>query len=843
MDRVPHVAPTVSVTMDVNEKGAWTPPADETPAWDQERGPHRRGPRRGVSWRTCVVGLFVAGMLLWQCMSTMMPRRTRPCHAKNVDKAAADRLYYALRGPLAKAEALCQIRGGDTSSSKCYPSLDERNAALETAFLAVPQAESIRDALQRYTSHVHRAGDEGDQASVVQLLNEWSELLGAPAVDDASTLIYEAGSAESRAAMERRDDLWRDDATVTPRVWADTYSVLLDEPGEARLSVTEAERPTALWNATLTEDVLSDDPTSAHGLPPFHGYSAPGSASAPLVYAGTGSHEDFARLLELGIPVEGRIVLVRYGGAFRGLKVRAAQEYGAVGVLIYSDPAEDGEVTAAKGYEAYPHGPARQPSSIQRGSVQALSFYPGDPTTPGTPSYRNATRLPREKADNLPRIPSLPLSYANAQKLLAYLRGHGHRASDVRDHFAGALPDTEYWTGPSEVVVHMTNDIHPRQKDIWNVYAVIPGYLDDQRVMLGNHRDAWVFGAGDPSSGTAVFHDVLKGLGELYKSGWRPMRTLMFASWDAEEYGLVGSTEFGEDFSSFVQANVAMYHNLDMAVSGTRLQASASPSLAALLRRVVKATPRHTNHTLELSHVGSLGSGSDYTVFLQHLGVPSTDLSFKRGPRDPVYHYHSNYDSFAWMDQYGDPGFTYHVTMAQAFGLLALRSVDAPFLPIEAMDYAKALHTYHADALQAATSSGVDVPKAAFQALHRAVNDVHQAAMSLQYRQTALAGHIRHILRHAHHKPSRRVRRLMYIAHHLNRQLQTFEQRFLDRAGLRDRPWYRHLGVAPGRWLGYGSTTFPGVTESFTLDRGHNSEHELARLTHALHAVAQSLRW
>jgi len=751
-----------------------TPPAARAPAYNEKQAyvpPKRR------TW--CTYLLYTcSALLLW-------------------------RLYAVWPEPPLHGDVRCRLRFSHARTPACH------RAALEEAYLQVPSAASARAALQRYTSQHHYAGEPSDKASALRLVDEWSTLLGAD-TRNASARMYDAGSAESRTLMES--------PASAPRVWADTYAVWLDEPVDASLRVVDAQGH-AVWNASLAEDVLAEDPTSAHGLPPFHGYSFSGNASGPLVYAGTGSPADFARLKARGVRVNGTIALVRYGGLFRGLKVRAAQEAGAIGVLIYSDPEEDGQVTEAHGYAPYPAGPARQPSSVQRGSVQALSFYPGDPSTPGRPSYRNATRAPWSEVQSLPHIPSLPLSYATARQLLSLTQGRGVRAEDVRPHFGGKIPGAEYWTGPSALHVSMRNEMRYATRDIWNVYAVIPGHIDDQRIMVGNHRDAWVFGAGDPSSGTAVLHELARGLGALLARGWRPQRTIVLASWDAEEYGLVGSTEFGEDYAHFLQRHVAMYHNLDMAVQGTQLEANGSPSLARLVRSAAASVPDPSapGASLPLDRVAPLGSGSDYTVFLQHLGIPATDVGFRRTSTDPVYHYHSNYDSFAWIDKFGDPGFARHTAMARLLGLLVLRSAEAPFLPIHVPDMAAQLWDAYRQLRRIA-------PRAAapWDELEAALWRVQDAAAQLHRTQRLEAG------------SDERVR-------DVNERLQRVEQAFLDPEGLAQRPWFRHLGVAPGRWLGYGATTLPGLTESITLDHGTHAAHELRRLVAALDRVAETM--
>ncbi|WFD31939.1 glutamate carboxypeptidase II [Malassezia sp. CBS 17886] len=736
-------------------------------------------------------------------------------------------------------DGVCALAGMQApgADGSCARSHAARSGDWEKVYRTVPKAESVREALRRYTSVHHIAGERADELSALRTIEEWSSLLNLPEVRNASKLVFDAGSNESRERMTAHAP------AHAPRVWADTYSVWLDTPVNASLSLA-APRGTAdtpMWTADLAEDILREDPTSAFGMPPFHGYSGSGAAEGRIVYAGTGSKEDYARLARLGVHVRGCIVLVRYGGLFRGLKVRAAQEAGAVGVLIFSDPKEDGSVTEAHGDAPYPHGPAREPSSVQRGSVQALSVYPGDPATPGRPSYRNATRLPREEADTLPKIPSLPLSYTNARRILQSTEGRGVCADDVHPHFRGAIPGVSYWTGPSEDVARLENYMDLRTRDIWNVYAVIPGYLDDERIFLGNHRDAWTFGAADPSSGSAVVHEMLRGFGELLRRGWKPLRTIVVGSWDAEEYGLVGSTEFGEDYAEHVLRNVAMYHNIDVAVAGGELSMSASPSLAPLLRRAaqsVHSPDRGAQERLRPGDIAPLGSGSDFTVFLQRIGVASTDTGFKRGAHDPVYHYHSNFDSFRWMDRFGDPGFHRHVAAAQLFGTVALQSAQSAVLPLDLPSYTHALFEYYRVLRDVARASGLSLQGARLHRIRDAIDDVHAAVEDLDARARRIGDAVRTEPGGAQAARRAAVRDIRGV----NAKLKEFESGFIHDKGLPKRPWYRHLGVAPGRWLGYGATTFPGVTESITFDRGDGTTEQVDRLVHALERIAQGLR-
>ncbi|PWY97729.1 Zn-dependent exopeptidase [Testicularia cyperi] len=756
-------------------------------------------------------------------------------------------------------------------------------AKLESDFLAVPSADGARNALQRYTNVSHYAGTETDYNSALQILEEWGQLVGAPLTDNLKELVFDAGSAKSQAYLTGAGD------KTGVRAWTDTYSVYLNQPINSSLTLAKPDAEDApYWTAKLAEDVLEKDPTSGRGVPLFHGYSASGAASGQIVFAGMGRKQDFADLAAKGIDVKGKIVLVDYGGNFRGLKVRAAQEAGAVAVIIYTDTIEDGEITEANGYAAYPDGPARNPSAVQRGSVQGLSFYPGDPGTPGKPSYRNATRIAPEEADSLPKIPSLPLSYSEAKVLFEALKGKGVRAQDVNDRLAGAIDGVEYWTGPSDDIVHLENFVDMKVRDIWNTYAVLPGHVKDEVVILGNHRDAWTFGAADPNSGTAAFHEAIKGLGKLYKAGWRPMRTIVFASWDAEEYGLVGSTEFGEDYAEWIRKHVVAYHNVDVSVSGSQILSNASPSLARLVQDAAARVddpnaPAGSGKKVQVNAFNPLGSGSDYTVFLQHLGIASTDLGYKRAAKDPIYMYHSNFDSFYWMDTFGDPGFKRHEAAAKIIGLMALDSSMSIFAPLNIGDYADELQKYFGKVQKLALKKlGVQENAPWLRELQRSIHDFRRSAHRLEHHQRQLThklvhlaekmarrhhphghghghGHGDHphhggegeesqphrLFKHPHHDRDEKLRRelwkLLGQIRAVNSKLQNVEKGFISPEGLEGRSWYKHLVTAPGRWLGYGATTFPGLTEAITLDNGNGLEKEAARLTKHIHAVARQV--
>ena len=569
----------------------------------------------------------------------------------------------------------------------------------------------------------------------------------------------------------------------------------------------------------------------------------------------------------------GKIVISRYGGNFRGLKVKRAQELGAAAVLIYSDLRDDGTVTSQNGYIPYPLGPARNPTSVQRGSVQFLSLYPGDPSTPGYPSYENTTH---GKSPSKPTIPSLPISWVNAEVLLK-----------------------EAELGEEGRTVRLVNNVDEKVTPIWNTMGVIPGHIKDEVVFLGGHRDAWVLGATDPSSGTVSTIEVVRALGALLRKGWQPLRTIVIASWDAEEYGLIGSTEYGEDFKDWLNEHVVAYINIDSSTSGSKLRSSASPLLAHLLRDTAEQIPHPTavNRTLwdarldngELygEHIDAevvamhetdllaqdsigvtpLGSGSDYTIFLQHIGIPSTDGGFKSTLHDPVYHYHSVFDSETWQELYGDPGFHRHIAIAKHLGLQLLRLSDDWILPFNTTHYSYELEEQvkHVETIVSKFAYELDLSS-----LKKNVQELQAASINLDAERTKAERQLRAAIIHYYHYhyisdkvrkaicklkralgkkcdvSGRRSRKLVEAIERVqavNHKLIAFERGFISKDGLKGREWYKHLGIAPGRWLGYGATTLPGLTEALTLDKDvEAAAYEIRRLAEALHSIAKVLR-
>lgn len=459
------------------------------------------------------------------------------------------------------------------------------------------------------------------------------------------------------------------------------------------------------WEAQLEEASAYPDrhPSVVQTLS-FHGHSRAGNVSGPLIYANYGSREDFKRLKDQGVDVTGAIVLVRYSGSQgdRGLKVKAAELAGAVGCLIYSDPNEDG---FTKG-KAWPEGPWRPSDSVQRGSVSLMSWVVGDVLTPGYASTSDAKRVSTDDTAGLVKIPSLPLAWRDARKLLQSLKRHGEK---VAEEWIGGVPDVEeWWSGNQDSpTVQMINDqVEDERHPIWNVMGKINGIEQNaKQVVVGNHRDAWCFGASDPGSGTAVMLEVIQIFSELVQLGWRPLRTIQFASWDGEQYNLVGSTEWVEDHMDELRRDAIAYLNVGSAVSGKKFRASASPLFQrALLRAIDRTADPSTNETLRSiwdrseSRLKGVGAGSDCVAFQDLAGTSSIDLSFGgETDDDSSVPHHSCYDSFDWMTRFGDPDFTYHSVLAQIWALLILEVADRPVLPFDFEAYAEAVGAYIRD--------------------------------------------------------------------------------------------------------------------------------------------------
>lgn len=643
-------------------------------------------------------------------------------------------------------------------------------------------SQSIRGWSKKYTSEKHLAGEAYD-------LVEWTR------------------------------DQWQQYGLDTK---IETYDIYMNYPVDNGLKLLNKDG-SVKYKAILRENILDEDPTTGRkdSVPAFHGYSASGNVTGQLVYVNYGTKADYDLLVSKGIDFSGKIVIAKYGGLFRGLKVKFAQELGAAGVIIYSDPQDDLPFTERNGYAAYPDGPARNPSAIQRGSVQFLSYGPGDPTTPGYPSKGDVERV--DPYYNIPKIPSLPLSYQDAIPFLQALNQQGLSSDELGDQWKGELDGVDYNVGPSELEVTLFNEQDYAIRPNYNVIGTIEGIIKDEVVIVGNHRDAWIVGgAADPNSGSAVLMEFAKALSELQKIGWKPLRTIMLASWDGEEYGLLGSTEWGEDYAKFIKKKVVSYLNLDSAVSGSRFSAHSSPVLQDLLNHITKRIPSPNGHgnlhekwreQKGGARIATLGSGSDYTVFLDHLGIPSLDFGFGSDPAvgDAVYQYHSNYDSFYWMDTYGDPDWKHHRCAAQLIGLLSITLTEKPLLHFKLSEYSSILDGY-LDKLESKFDKELSLySRGSFKDLRESVKkfvdiakdyDSYTADLEDQWTRD-------YAWYHSYSKFFLLIK--MKIA---NEKLKVVEKLFLTDRGLDGRPWFKHSVFAPGRYTGYAGALLPGLTDA-----------------------------
>ena len=617
------------------------------------------------------------------------------------------------------------------------------------------------------------------------------------------------------------------------------YKVWLNLPVEAKVEATGADGKTLMTGPTpehVSKDSFQDDPRVVMA---FNGSSPSGDITADVVYANYGRPEDFQKLADTGIDVKGKIVLVRYGGNFRGVKVYIAQQKGAAGVIIYSDPWDDGYYRG----DMYPNGPYRPETGVQRGSVQYMFKYPGDATTPGfasTPDLPMSKRIPPETAASQPTIPSIPLSYHDASPILENLKG-----PQVPRDWQGALPFTYHMGGAGAVKVHMLLKQDYQYRTIWDVIGRIKGAeFPDEWVVAGNHRDAWVYGAVDPNSGTAAMLEAVHGIGTLLQQGWKPKRTIVFGSWDAEEEGLIGSTEWAEDHAQQMEHAVA-YFNTDVGVAGPNFDASAVPSLKEFVRDVTKEVPspkggtvydqwkksqaqsesqrrvnlgvqEHSSH--ENAHldndvtIGDLGSGSDYTPFIQHLGVPSTDI----GSGGPYGVYHSVFDNYAWFVMNADPTFAYEQQQARVFGLEVLHMADTDVLPYDYVNYGKEIEEYLESAGKKASADGVSLELGAAET---AAKRFIAAAAAVKQKQD---------------QPQSDDAML-------NEELRATEGDFLSATGLPGRTWFKHTVYAPGEYTGYAAVVIPGVNEAIDAKDAARAQAQLTVLTEAINRAADTL--
>jgi N-acetylated-alpha-linked acidic dipeptidase len=723
----------------------------------------------------------------------------------------------------ARADAPAPLPGYSAEASRA-----ERD--WESRFRALPSPEVLRDTVRRLSAQPHHLGSPSDKENAGWILSKFKE--------------------------------WGLDAHI------ETFDVLFPTPRERAVEMVAPTR----FAAALREPPVAVDPTSKQQdeqLPTYNAYSANGDVTAPLVYVNYGIPEDYEQLERLGVSVKGAIVIARYGGSWRGIKPKVAAEHGAIGCLIYSDPHEDGYF----GGETFPQGPWRPREGVQRGSVMDMPLYPGDPLTPGIGATPGAKRLPLSEVKTLTKIPVLPLSYGDAQPLLAALQG-----PVAPEAWRGALPIT-YRIGPGPARVHLKVRSNWGMATVYDVIAKIPGAVaPDDWILRGNHFDAWVNGAQDPVSGQAALLEEARALGMLLKQEWKPARTILYCAWDGEEEGLLGSTEWAEQHADELRRHAAVYINSDSNGRGY-LGAEGSHTLEQFINGVARDIPdpekkisvwkrlqlrrirqagspedrQEARQRADL-RIGALGSGSDYSVFLDHLGIASLNLGY--GGEDEGGIYHSIYDDYYWYTHYGDTDFTYGRALAQTAGTAVMRLADAEILPFEFTRLTDTIRRY-GDELQKLLKSKQDEirernkeieegvftatadpqkpfvpppteavpPHLNFAPLENAVEALDRSADRYQ---AALAK----FWEHGGAAPDPASLRA------LNEKLIASERKLTDPDGLPGRPWFQHEIYAPGFYTGYGVKTIPAVREAIEQKRWKEADDQTVRVGHLLEAEA-----
>jgi N-acetylated-alpha-linked acidic dipeptidase len=684
------------------------------------------------------------------------------------------------------------------------PALLGDELAREAEFMAVPNADTLRAQLIALSAVPHEAGTERSH-HVAEMILARFRAFGL----DASIEQFEA---------------------------------LMPRPVDRALELVAPER----YVAELREPALGEDPTSGQTdqLPTFNAYSPDGDVTGDLVFVNYGVPDDYRVLDSLGVSVRGKIVIAKYGGSWRGIKPKVAAEHGAIGCLIYSDPRDDGYYVD----DVYPKGPMRPWQGVQRGSVMDMPLYPGDPLSPGWASKPGSRRLAIAEARTIEKIPVLPISYGDALPLLRNLGG-----PVAPEAWRGALPIT-YHIGPGAAKVHLTVKFDWQTRPLYDVIARIPGSVyPDQWVIWGNHHDAWVNGAQDPLSGQVSLDEAARALGTLLKTGWRPARTIILAAWDGEEWGLLGSTEWAEEHQDELRTRGVAYFNGDALSSGW-FGASGSHSLQEFMREVARDVPAplgkgsaldaaqaHRHEELARSRsgrvrgedseapdtafsIGALGSGSDYTAFIDHVTMPSVDISFGGAARAGIYH--SIYDDYTFFLRFLDSTLSSEVAQARTGGTAVLRMADAPVLPFEFRTVAKTYGRYADEisrlAARSDTTKGLDLSQ-----LKGAVARLDSAGQRFDTAMGALDAAT----------PQQLASRRAALGR-ANQLIYETEQALGDTAGLPRRPWFRHLVYAPGFYTGYGVKTMPGIREAVEERRPTEAQEQAARVTAAVLRLA-----
>jgi N-acetylated-alpha-linked acidic dipeptidase len=610
------------------------------------------------------------------------------------------------------------------------------------------------------------------------------------------------------------------------------FEAMMPWPLETRVELVAPEK----YELKIKEPVLPEDPDSGDQTPLYNAYSGDGDVSGEVVYVNYGMPADFERLKEMKISVKGKIVLARYGAGWRGIKPKVAAENGAIGCLIYSDPRDDGFFQG----DVYPGGPYRPEYGAQRGSVMDMPIHPGDPLTPGWGSEAGGRKNARESAETILKIPVLPIGYGDALPILKQLKG-----PVAPEAWRGALPVT-YHLGPGPAQLHMKLSFEWKNRPLYNVVARIPGTTrPDEWIIYGNHHDAWVMGADDPISGASSLMETARGLGELLKSGWRPSRTIILALWDGEEWGLLGSTEWAEKHKAELQQKAVAYINTDGTGKGW-LNAGGSHGLQQFLGEVTKDVmdPRtgkpifdEARRRAVLGHpeadrpdaekdpsfrIAPLGSGSDYTPFLQHLTLSALNLGF--GGESPGGVYHSAYDTVKWYQTHSDTDYSYGRTLSQIVGTLILRLAEAPVLPFQFIDTADTLMRYVVE-LEKLAETKKD-SKVDMKPVRNAVEALRAAGLAYEKAYGAVL------------KISAAQLLVRKELQQVNRLLLTSEQKLGNTEGLPRREWFKHQMYAPGFYTGYGVKTMPQIREGLEEGRFTEAQGGIRTVSSAINALA-----
>ncbi|SHE40521.1 transferrin receptor-like dimerization domain-containing protein [Flavisolibacter ginsengisoli] len=646
---------------------------------------------------------------------------------------------------------------------------------------------------------------------------------------------HHVGSAKGRANAEYMADLFRQWGYQTE---INTYYVLFPTP-KTRLLELLGSKP---YKAKLEEPSLSEDKTSgqkSEQLPSYNAYSADGDVTSELVFVNRGVPADYEELERMGIDVKGKIVIAKYGGSWRGIKPKVAAEHGAIGCIIYSDPADDGYVQG----DTYPVGPFRRADAVQRGSVMDMPVYPGDPLTPGVGATKNAKRLDIKDVKTIMKIPVLPISYEDALPLLQSLGGPVAPAA-----WRGGLPIT-YHIGPGKDKVHLKLAFNWDQKPVHDVIAKMVGTdFPDQWIIRGNHHDAWVNGAADPLSGMVAELEEARALGELAKNGSKPRRTVVYCAWDGEEPALLGSTEWAEDHEKELKEKVVAYINSDGNGRGF-IGASGSHTLEPFFNQVIEDVKdpqtgvsvkerRYAKQLVDADKasrakllgnkymkLGALGAGSDYSPFIQHMGIASMDLGY--GGEDPGGEYHSIFDSYDLYTRFKDPGFQYGVTLAKTAGRITMRLSNADALPFDFNAFYKTLNDYATEVKAMMDNQRVETEtqnKMIEENLFAVGKDPKKTYASPEVKQAVPFLNFSELDNSlAQLKTSAEEFQKMYAnattlpvekLNQLNLLLYKAERSLIDTDGLPRRPWYKHQVYAPGFYTGYGVKTLPGIREA-----------------------------